>query len=254
MDDTCFSFIHYTASFNEGLDLNKNNFFILFSFININLNTDLPDVRYLMPKEIDSFPIIMREQVKDSSIPLIGIIFLRDTIEDYKLKSLDYLTNLFIQNFIGLLGFYLRIYDFHSYSITSPYKYYINPYISKNCVPNGYTLFACTFGTEFCSFQKTKSYLMEYYNIQDNLDYDIMFFAVDIYFNYNSGANKCPFEYLQLVKERFLGEILTGTGYPEEQLLSGLALNFLDDLYYLKLVNNNFPDLMKFGKIKEFSF
>ena len=47
-----------------------------------------------------------REQVDHSLIPLIGIVYLSDKIEEYKLKSLDYLTNLFIKNFIKLLGFH----------------------------------------------------------------------------------------------------------------------------------------------------
>ena len=47
---------------------------------------------------------------------------------------------------------------------------------------------------------------------------------------------------------------MTGPGYREEQILSGLALNFLDDLYYLKLVNHNFSDLIYFGKNKGIFF
>jgi hypothetical protein len=57
-----------------------------------------------------------------------------------------------------------------------------------------------------------------------------------------------------LIKERFLGDILSSPDYPEEQVLSGLILNFLDDLYYLNLVNHEFPDLMKFGKNKGIIF
>ena len=47
------------------------------------------------PVDHDSFPEKIEEWDKNSLIPSIGIIFLRDTIEDYKLKSLDYLTNLY---------------------------------------------------------------------------------------------------------------------------------------------------------------
>ena len=41
----------------------------------------------------------------------------------------------------------------------------------------------------------------------------------------------CEVEHIELLKERFLGEILNSPDYPEEQVLSGLILNFLDDLY-----------------------
>ena len=64
----------------------------------------------------------------------------------------------------------------------------------------------------------------------------------------------CEVEHIELLKERFLGEILNSPDYPEEQVLSGLILNFLDDLYYLNLVNHEFPDLMKFGKNKGIIF
>ena len=58
----------------------------------------------------------------------------------------------------------MRIYDFHSYSITSPYKYYINPYISKNCVPSysrylGYAQIFCSINL-FEEFNKDKKELV----------------------------------------------------------------------------------------------
>ena len=115
----------------------------------------------------------------------------------------------------------------------------------------------CKFNYEFYSFPKTKSYLKKYYNIQDDLDYDIELFTVTSMLNKADDHNPeltCEVEHIELLKERFLGEILNSPDYPEEQVLSGLILNFLDDLYYLNLVNHEFPDLMKFGKNKGIIF
>ena len=194
-----------------------------------------------------------REQVNNSLIPLIGIVYLSDKIEEYKLKSLDYLTNLFIKNFIKLLGF-------HYWKNTLFFQKNENPYFkvdkkieSDNPFFDGYY---CKFNDEFYSFPKTKSYLKKYYNIQDDLDCDIELYTVSSVLNptQNPEERNCEIENTELVKERFLGDILNSPDYPEEQVLSGLILNFLDDLYYLNLVNHEFPDLMKFGKNKGIIF
>ena len=241
--DYCFSTLHLTANYKEGLDLNKNNFFIIVKFID-------PDKIYLefftqiiFPSEYDSFIFMKREQVDNSLIPLIGIVYLSDKIEEYKLKSLDYLTNLFIKNFIKL------------------FENRENPYFKVNTTIERYDPFFdgyyCKFNYEFYSFPKTKSYLKKYYNIQDDLDYDIELFTVTSILNKADADDPeltCEVEHIELLKERFLGEILNSPDYPEEQVLSGLILNFLDDLYYLNLVNHEFPDLMKFGKNKGIIF
>ena len=236
----CFSHIHKSASYSEGLDLNKNNFFVIVQFVNPSKIGKLNDD----PGEHDSFHLVIQEQVENSAIPLIGIILLRDTMEDYKLKSLDFLTNLFIQNFIKLLGFHV-----YNNNIDK------SPYIYKDCVPSHFNIgFICKFGSEFCGFQKSKNYLMKYYNIQDYHDIDIQFYGRLT--SYIDDAKPCSYaiEYMELFKERLLGDILASVDYPEEQIVSGFTLNFLDDFYYLNLINHNFPDLMKFGKNKGIFF
>ena len=254
--DYCFINLHLSANYKEGLDLNKNNLFIIIKFIDTSTIDNYYFIKGRFPIEYDSFIYMKREQVDHSLIPLIGIVYLSDKIEEYKLKSLDYLTNLFIKkNFIKLLGFhYWRgggFYDNRENPYFKVYKYNLGIF------PFLYGYY-CKLNYEFYSFPKTKSYLKKYYNIQDDLDCDIEIYTV------SSGLNPtqdpriffcdCEIENTVLIKERFLGDILSSPDYPEEQVLSGLILNFLDDLYYLNLVNHEFPDLMKFGKNKGIIF
>ena len=52
----------------------------------------------------------------------------------------------------------------------------------------------------------------------------------------------------------FLGELLTKFDYPEEQVLSGFTLAFLDDLPYLRVTKNYTGGSLKFGKNKGCEF
>ena len=253
--DYCFSTLHLTANYKEGLDLNKNNFFIIIKFIDLDKLYCTDFIHFIFPSEYDSFIFMKREQVNNSLIPLIGIVYLSDKIEEYKLKSLDYLTNLFIKNFIKLLGFHYSKNGFSFENMENPYFKVYKEIEAEESFFNGYY---CKLNYEFYSFPKTKSYLKKYYNIQDDLDYDIELFTVPSMLikadDQDHPERTCEVEHIELLKERFLGEILNSPDYPEEQVLSGLILNFLDDLYYLNLVNHEFPDLMKFGKNKGIIF
>ena len=149
--DYCFSTLHLTANYKEGLDLNKNNFFIIIKFID-------PDKLYLkyfidtiFPSEYDSFIFMKREQVNNSLIPLIGIVYLSDKIEEYKLKSLDYLTNLFIKNFIKLLGFHYSRISLQLENIENPYFKVYKEIAAESSVFDGYY---CKLNYEFYSFPK----------------------------------------------------------------------------------------------------
>ena len=55
-------------------------------------------------------------------------------------------------------------------------------------------------------------------------------------------------------KRYFLGEIMTEFDYPEEQVLSGFTLAFLEDTTYLRVVKNYTGGLMRFGKNKGCQF
>ena len=81
--DYCFSTLHLTANYKEGLDLNKNNLFIIIKFIDTNkLYQQHFSFNYApFPIEYDSFIYMKREQVDHSLIPLIGIVYLSDKIE-----------------------------------------------------------------------------------------------------------------------------------------------------------------------------
>ena len=139
--DYCFINLHLSANYKEGLDLNKNNLFIIIKFIDTNKLNLENFFLGTFPIEYDSFIYMKRKQVDHSLIPLIGIVYLSDKIEEYKLKSLDYLTNLFIKNFIKLLGFhYWRgggFYDnrenpyFKVYKYNLPHQFFCKFFRSK---------------------------------------------------------------------------------------------------------------------------
>ena len=74
--DYCFKNLHLTANYKEGLDLNKNNFFIIIKFIDTNKLYLYHFIWTTFPIEYDSFFYMKREQVDHSLIPLIGIVYL----------------------------------------------------------------------------------------------------------------------------------------------------------------------------------
>ena len=82
--DYCFSTLHLTANYKEGLDLNKNNFFIIIKFIDLDKLYCTDFIHFIFTSEYDSFIFMKREQVNNSLIPLIGIVYLSDKIEEYK--------------------------------------------------------------------------------------------------------------------------------------------------------------------------
>ena len=147
-----------------------------------------------------------REQVDHSLIPLIGIVYLSDKIEEYKLKSLDYLTNLFIKNFIKLLGFHYSKGGGFSDNRENPY---FKVYEIIKAALQFFDGYYCKLNYEFYSFPKTKSYLKKYYNIQDDLDCDIELYTVSSRLNPTQDPyeENCEIENTVLIKERFLGDI-----------------------------------------------
>ena len=110
--DYCFSTLHLTANYKEGLDLNKNNLFIIIKFIDTNKLFLEMFTQIIFPSEYDSFIYMKREQVNNSLIPLIGIVYLSDKIEEYKLnkfhlnkKIKSYVTKIFLFSFYDYIDF-----------------------------------------------------------------------------------------------------------------------------------------------------
>ena len=160
--------------------------------------------------------------VYSEEIPLCGVI----TLNPEKLKdklSQDYLTTLFFHQFIHLLGFHIdnEIEGetvFEGLIQESDGKYYLN----SESNPLLY------------------SYIEEYFACPD---YD-----EEIELELDEDNN------IHWPKRFFLGDIMTEFDYPEEQVLSGFTLAFLEEFEYI-IVNKNYTGgLMRFGKHKGCQF
>ena len=158
--------------------------------------------------------------------PIIGIITFSKIIEESKLH-LDYLTNLILHQFIHLLGFHIEDDEFGLSCIIDSEEeseegvYY---YIDKERAPNVF------------------DYINKYFNCNEIDDIDMIKLEVDEYDNPH------------WPKRYFLGDIMTEFDYPEEQVISGFTLAFLNDLEYINVLHNYTGGLMKFGKYKGCDF
>ena len=171
-----------------------------------------------------------------SEIPFVGIILFNNNTKnlDKSKLNLDYLTNLMLHHFIRLIGFNAKLREYGYI----PYDF-INDtfYLPEN------------------RFPKVINYARKYFNClsidrinlledEENLD--------EYGFYYRYAVEDIVGLYWP--KRLFLGELLTKFDYPEEQVLSGFTLSFLDDLPYLRVVKNYTGGLMKFGKHKGCEF
>ena len=171
-----------------------------------------------------------------SGIPFVGIVLFNNNtknLDKSKLK-LDYLTNLMLHHFIRLLGFNAKLREYGH-------------------IP--YNFISDTFYLPEIYFPKVINYARKYFNCptidrinlledEENLD--------EYGFYYSYAREDIIGVYWP--KRLFLGELLTKFDYPEEQVLSGFTLSFLDDLPYLRVVKNYTGGLMKFGKHKGCEF
>ena len=177
----------------------------------------------------ESAPVILDDF---SGTPFVGIVLFNDNmtnLDKSKLK-LDYLTNLMLHHFIRLLGFNSKLREYGYI----PYDFINDTF----CLPEK-------------KFPKVINYARKYFNCpsidrinlfedEENLDEFGFYYS----YTYNDIIG------LYWPKRLFLGELLTKYDYPEEQILSGFTLTFLDDLPYLRVINNYTGGLMKFGKHK----
>ena len=161
--------------------------------------------------------------------PIIGIITFSNTIEESKLY-LDYLTNLILHQFIHLLGFHIKDDEFYESCIIDSEEETVDGtkrdyyYIDKDKSPGVF------------------NYLYQYFNCDEEDVIDKIKFEIDEYDNPH------------WPKRYFLGDIMTEFDYPEEQVISGFTLAFLNDLEYINVLQNYNGGLMKFGKFKGCDF
>jgi hypothetical protein len=169
--------------------------------------------------------------------PLIGIITINPVKIKSKLSNDEYLKTLMLHELIHLLGFHKWEEKDHDHVIFSSIiredidtetgqKYY---YLNKVYNPGVF------------------NYAKSYFNCDEILS-DGYKIKLDLY---EDGNVHWP-------KRYFLGDIMTEFDYPEEQVLSGLTLAFLEDTDYLYLtgIGNGYytGGLLRFGKNKGCDF
>ena len=169
-----------------------------------------------------------------SVIPLIGIIIINPNLIKSKLLMPEYLKTLMLHQIIHLLGFHISIFDnVNNIEIFTSIieeeeedeetgeKYY---YLSKVCCP------------------KVFEYLRTYFNCPELPEDYIIKLDLDQDKN------------VHWPKRYFLGELMTEFDYPEEQVLSGFTLAFLEDTTNIKVVHDYTGGLFRFGKHKGCNF
>ena len=177
-----------------------------------------------------------------SGIPLVGIVLFNENIESLDKTKLteDYLTTLMLHHFIRLLGFNAEL-SAVGYGNYLPYD-----------VENG-VYYLKTEGDS--NFTNVINYARKYFNCPyiDRIDLYVDDENLDEFDDYYEYCNN---EIIGLYwpKRLFLGELLTKFDYPEEQVLSGFTLAFLDDLPYLRVTKNYTGGSLKFGKNKGCEF
>ena len=157
--------------------------------------------------------------------PLAGLI----TFNPEKLRdkiSLNYLTTLLFHQYIHLLGFHLDNYNKEDDPI-------FTGIIQEN--NDGFTYYITS-----SLNPKLYDYIRTYFNCPD--------FDEDIELDKDEDNN------IHWPKRFFLGDIMTKFDYPEEQVLSGFTLAFLEDLGTYHVIKNYTGGLMRFGKYKGCQF
>ena len=222
---------HYTDVFeHQYLSVKNNNFYIFFKFIEDNYIGE------------ESASVILDDF---AGAPLVGIVLFNkntDNLDTTKLTP-EYLTSLMLHHFIRLLGFNTAISD--------------NAY--ENILPSGidgegnyiYYLTA----EEGYNFKNVINYARKYFNCPTINRIDLYVDDENIQSD-GSYYDYCDNDIVGLYwpKRLFLGELLTKFDYPEEQILSGFTLSFLDDLPYLRVTKNYMGGSLKFGKNKGCQF
>jgi len=164
-----------------------------------------------------------------ANIPLIGIITINPNLIKSKLLMTEYLKTLMLHQIIHLLGFHISTVDNDDLEIFSGIieeeeedeTYY---YLSEEKCP------------------KVFQYLRTYFNCQELSDNYIIKLDLDDDKN------------VHWPKRYFLGELMTEFDYPEEQVLSGFTLAFLEDTGNIKVAHNYTGGLFRFGKHKGCDF
>ena len=145
------------------------------------------------------------------------------TFNPEKIKSkisTDYLTSLLIHHLIHLLGFHI---DDENEIFVGNIKEVDGKYYVK--IENNPILY---------------EYIRTYFNCPD--------FSDDIELKKDEDNN------IHWPKRLFLGDIMTQFDYPEEQVLSGFTLAFLEDYWYINVIKSYTGGLMRFGKHKGCKF
>ena len=162
--------------------------------------------------------------VLTTGAPLVGVITINEQIEKSKLDK-DYLTTLMIHQIIHLLGFHIETDELFDESIIEE---------EEEIDENGESIIKY-----YVSTDNVLEYAINYFNCPD-------ISKIELELDEDRNVH-WPSRY-------FLGELMTEPTYPEEQILSGFTLAFLEDLHYLEVTKKYTGGMMSFGKNKGCDF
>ena len=166
-------------------------------------------------------------------IPLIGIITINPILIKSKLNMPEYLKTLMLHQIIHLLGFHISVVDPEDDDIEI-----FTSFIKKGEDEENEIYYYLSED----SFPKVFEYARNYFNCPNLPDDYELRLELD-----EDGNVHWP-------KRYFLGELMTKFDYPEEQVLSGFTLAFLEDTSNIIVKYNYTGGLMRFGKHKGCEF
>ena len=197
--------------------LKENDYYYLYTnnfFIFFNFSSDI--------KNTASSKIVLT-----FDIPIVGVITINKQIEQSKLNE-EYLTTLMIHQFIHLLGFHINTDNFDLSIIEEE---------EEEPDEGGETILRYYISES--SAEKVIEYAKNYFNCEE---------IPRIYLELDEDGN------IHWPSRLLLGELMTEFTYPEEQILSGFTLAFLEDLGYLEITKKYTGGMMSFGKHKGCEF
>ena len=159
--------------------------------------------------------------VLEYDCPCVGLITINENLDHSKLE-INYLKTLMLHEFIHLLGFHITNDEHESIIGEEEDEEKVHYFLSES---NGNL--------------NVMAYAKEYFNCTE-ID------KIELELN-EDGDIHWP-------SRLFLGDIMTEFIYPEEQVISGFTMAFMEDLDYIFIKNKYIGGLMKFGKAKGCDF
>ena len=182
---------------NQRVEVDENNLFILFKFDNLN--------------NVDMFSKIVLTYTND--MPLVGLVTINKNIDRSKLNE-KYLTRLFLQQFIKILGFQIPS-QYDGGEFQGP--------ITADLVDDNALEYSGA-DNALVNTEKVINYAKEYFSCNSIEEIEL---ALDDYNN------------VYWPSKIFSGDIMTKFNSYQEKFISGFTLALLEDTGYIKVKEDN---------------